>query len=469
MNEHSVSSPEQWPVVIVGAGPAGLTAAVTLGRAGVDCLVVDRHAAPAPLPKATVVSTRSMELFRSWRLHDALAAGGNDVEWQMLATTTLADAANGQLIDVGYPTKSQSRAVSPTGPACVPQDHLERVLVDHLPSLPNAHVRRSVALIRLRHSAEGYQLSLRDEVTAATWDIGADYVIGADGAHSTVRTELGIPMPETAPLAVAQTAVFHAPLWDIAGPHRYGIYAIEVSAAAGTLLPAGPGDRWLYAFESTDTVSPATFVDRIRAATGRSDLDIRLGPRGSFTFIAALADRFRHDNAFLVGDAAHRVTPRGGTGMNTAIADGFDLGWKLAWVLNGWSHPALLDTYETERRPVAEHQVQRSIDPLGSRRSIDELHVDLGGRLRHIWLPSEPPRSTLDLLGTGITLLHTGTPPPPSCHLPPLTAHRLDPLTARSLGILPGQHLLLRPDGLPMQPSTTLQATQQEPFAQPGP
>ena len=91
---------------------------------------------------------------------------------------------------------------------------------------------------------------------------------------------------------------------------------------------------------------------------------------------------------FLVGDAAHRVTPRGGTGMNTAIADGYDLGWKLGWVLRGWAGRELLDSYEAERRPVAEHNVARSADPSGSRRRVDqELHADLGGRIPHVWLP----------------------------------------------------------------------------------
>ena len=109
--------------------------------------------------------------------------------------------------------------------------------------------------------------------------------------------------------------------------------------------------------------TPERFVHRIRAGAGIDDLDVSIERTGAFSFAAQLAERFRAGDVFLAGDAAHRVTPRGGTGMNTAIASGHDLGWKLGWVLRGWAGPGLLDTYEAERRPVAAHNVARSADP----------------------------------------------------------------------------------------------------------
>jgi 2-polyprenyl-6-methoxyphenol hydroxylase-like FAD-dependent oxidoreductase len=451
-----------WPAVIVGAGPAGLVAAITLARQGIDCLLVDRHAAPAPLPRATVVSLRSMELLRSWGLEAAALAGGNDVEWQLLMAPTLAQAASGQLVDVGYPTKAQSQAFSPTAPGCVPQDHLEAVLLDHLRTRPSARVRRAVAMVGLAEVADGYLVTLRDVASGASWNVTTRYVIGADGAHSTVREEAGIPMFATERLAEATVAVFYAPLWSLVGEHRYGIYGIERPAAEGTFLPAGGHDRWMYGFEDVRSggasAGAASVAERIRLAAGYERLEVRMGPIGAFAFVGAMAERFRHDDVFLIGDAAHRVTPRGGTGMNTAIADGFDLGWKLAWVLQGWAPASLLDTYEAERRPVAEHQVARSIDPGGSRRrAVEEVHVDLGGRLRHVWLPSTSgqAQSTLDLVGPGVTVLHDGADgdrPPPVLPgvLAPAAMRRLDPLTARALGILPGHRLAVRPDGVPL-------------------
>ena len=164
------------------------------------------------------------------------------------------------------------------------------------------------------------------------------------------------------------TALFRAPLWSILGEHRYGIYSTTDPGAEGVFLPAGPGDRWGSGYVAETTAGlPAVpgdqeMIDRIRLAAGIRDLPVRIERTGSFTSAAQIADRFRGGRTLLVGDAAHRVTPRGGTGMNTAIHGGHDLGWKLAWVVRGWAGAELLDSYELERRPVAEHNVARSAD-----------------------------------------------------------------------------------------------------------
>ena len=270
------------------------------------------------------------------------------------------------------------------------------------------------------------------------------YVIGADGVRSTVRGALGIRSEGGENVAERLVVVFRGPVWELVREHRYGIYFLD---GARSFLPAGKPDRWVFGMEwdgtaeDADALTTEQITRWVRDASGAPELRIAIERVMPVGFGIGLAERFRDGDVFLVGDAAHRVTPRGGTGLNTAIRDGFDLGWKLAWALRGWAHERLLESYERERRPVAEFNMERSSRADGS--ILDAavgLNADIGGRIAHVWVPRDGHlTSTLDLLGDGLTLFlgpdADDLMPGAEAGSPPVTTVRLDAIAARGLGL----------------------------------
>ena len=446
-------------VLIVGAGPAGLVAGIALARYGVKMLLVEKRTALSTLSRATVISTRSMEIFRSWGLEDAIGAGAADVETCGWVTPTLA-SGEGLVIEVGYGSDTEWAATSPTRPAWAPQDHLEPLLFELLEQAETCEIRLGRELVELEQSDAGVVASIRDHASGEIETIRARYLIGADGAHSSVRRAIGVQMEGSDTLAEYQMVQFKAPLSEAQGQHRYGLNIITHLDAPGVLVARGRGDRWGYAREwrpgqeRLDECSEQRLLELITTATGVPHLKPSIERVSSFRFAAQLAEQFRKGHCFLVGDAAHRMTPRGGTGMNTAIQDGYDIAWKLGWVLQAWCNQELLDTYEAERRPVAAHNVARSADPNGAQNgAADALTWDLNGRLPHHWLERDGKTiSTLDLLSDGLTLLRSAEPTANPSHsaiatTAPTITRILDDTTIRGLGLQPSDTLLVRPDG----------------------
>lgn len=457
------------PVLIVGSGPAGLVTAIEVARQGVTPLVIERHATTSIFPRATGISTRSMEILRSYGLEGAVRQRGGRVIAKQATVRSLTDR---EPIEgpVGFPDDEASWAVSPATVAVCPQDHLEPLLVAHLRAL-GGEVRFGTELVSIRQE-DAVLATVCDRRSGDVLSVRANYLVGADGHASAVRRSLGIPMEGPDDLGRHLSILFRANLGSVLGERRYGLYVVEgpiPDRPPTVIIPTGADDRFVLGVllppgldESAVAVAfpPERCVDLVRQAAGVTDLEVELLATGSFAFGAQVAARWRAGRAFLVGDAAHRMTPRGGRGMNTAIADGHNLGWKLGAVARGHAGTGLLDTYETERGPIGRRNVALSMMQGGG--TDDGLREDLGPleglpgqRMLHAWLDADQSRSTLDVIGPGLTLFAAADSDPWSATraLVALAAapavHVAAPDAIAGTGrMATGGAVLVRPDGI---------------------
>ena len=333
--------PRSTDVLIVGAGPVGLTLATALAEAGVDAVLVDRSAEATTTSRAAVVHARTLEVLRELRVADDLIAEG------VVVSRFTVRERDRVLLTVDFddlPTDFPYTLL-------VPQETTERVLTARLRAAGGA-VHRPYELTGLDVDPDGVRGTLADGGTVA-----ARYVVGCDGMHSFVRERSGIGFTGD---SYAQSFLLADVRLSWAEPNDQVM--LYFSAEGVTIVAPLPGGRHRV----------VATVDEAPEKPSMADVQALLADRGPqrhpatveevgwssrFRVHHRLADHYRSGRLLLAGDAAHVHSPAGGQGMNTGIQDAAVLGRKLAAVLRDGAADTVLDEYETERRPVAEEVV----------------------------------------------------------------------------------------------------------------
>jgi len=428
-----------------------------LAQHGIASLAIERLRGGSPVPRAAFFHMRTIEMFRSAGIEDQVVQQSLN-EFEPEGAVVLMDALAGKQLAGLIPSLNEGvEPLSPCRRLFVTQPGLEPILRARAEQA-GAKVLEGTEVVGIEQDANGVTATVKNVDTGAERQIRAKYLVGADGAHSRVRDLLGIEFDGRGVFSNAITIYFHAPLAPyhvgknlsvtyVKNPELSGFFRLDKDGNSGFLVVNTVGDT-----SRPEAASPANdvreshLIDLVRAGAGVPDLPVTIDGVARWRATSDVARRFREGRVFLAGDAAHLMPPNGGFGGNTGIHDGHNLAWKIAMVLKGVAGSALLETYDTERRPVGKFTVEqaytryvtRSATYLGAKDFqplANDFNIELGyiyrspaivsedgdvpehedpreslgrpgSRAPHLWIEHRGRRmSTLDLFGNGFVLL----------------------------------------------------------------
>jgi 2-polyprenyl-6-methoxyphenol hydroxylase-like FAD-dependent oxidoreductase len=449
---------EDAPVLIAGGGLVGLSIAMFLAQHGIASFVIERLRGGSKLPRAAHFHLRTMELFRSAGIEDEVKHRSAEEflpEGAIVAMDSLAGRKTADIIGTlngGVETLSPCRKLFITQPAL--EAILRRSARDG-----GAQILEGHEIVGISQDASSVGVTVKDAETGTERSLRGRYLVGADGAHSKVRQWLGIRLDGRGVFSNSMTIYFKADLVRQIGgkplgviyvnnPSLGGIFRLDRNCQSGFLLVNTVGDPRT----DPDVANPAKDVSEerlialVRAGAGMPDLAVKITGLARWRATADVARRYQDGRIFLVGDAAHLMPPNGGFGGNTGIHDAHNLAWKLAYALKGVADPALLATYEAERRPIAHLTVEQAYARYVTRTAtylnatdfqpiLPDLNIELGyrygssailseddctslhddpnnacgspgSRAPHVWLQRNGQRlSSLDLFGASFVLV----------------------------------------------------------------
>lgn len=356
-------------VLIVGAGPVGLSASLLLADQGVRSIVVEKRPTTSNHPKASYFNTRTMEILRQIGVADDVYAGGampaGVAFYTSLTGYNLGNIADDELMQTHVENVRRSTA----SPGCVSsQIVLEAIFREHADEHPAIDVLFSHECVKAGQDDTSAYAIVRDRENDEDIQITADYIIACDGARSTIRTQCGRELIGPPQFGRMINVYIEADIESLVDEKHQGLYWISRPDASGVFIGLG-GDwqKWCYNFycdeengERVEDFTEERCIERIHRALGTTKLPIKVLAAGPWDMCGQVIDCYKDGRILFGGDAAHLTLPTGGFGFNTGMQEIHNLAWKLAAVLNGAAGEALLDTYHDERRAIAVYNVEVS-------------------------------------------------------------------------------------------------------------
>ncbi|MFS8102146.1 FAD-dependent monooxygenase [Lentzea alba] len=368
-------------VLIVGGGPVGLALALDLAYRGIGCVVADAGDGVVRHPKVSTIGPRSMELFRRWGVAEAVRNAGWPVDHPLdIAWVTRVGGHEVHRYHRGTAANRPVFTHTPEPDQICPAHWLNPVLMEAVGIHPHGPLRLRTTVEDVRQSDDRVEATLTDGATGEVDTVRARFLVACDGASSPIRQACGIDAPPRHETQVFRNILFRAPeLKQRLGDRAALVYFLMQSQALRFPMRSLNGSDLYNLVVSADPGLKQRDARELISEAVALDTPVELVSDGDWHLTHRVADSYRSGRIFLAGDAAHTLSPSGGFGLNTGIGDAADLGWKLAAALEDWAGGHLLDTYETERRPIAVESLREA--NLNLRRTLDrtvppEIHLD---------------------------------------------------------------------------------------------
>jgi 2-polyprenyl-6-methoxyphenol hydroxylase-like FAD-dependent oxidoreductase len=347
----------KFPVIVVGGGPVGLGLAISLGLRGISCAIIEPRTTLGKIPKGQNLTQRTLEHFAKWGIEKELREARLMPKGYPIGELT----AYGNLMSKYWHApagREVVRAFYAQDNERLPQYQMEAVLRRKLSTLPTVEALFGWRAERIEQDEQAVRVSVRGEDGSEATTLACDYLVGCDGAHSSVRAQLGIERSkqdyeQTMLLAVFQSGDLEEKLKRFPQRSTYRVLRPELNGFWQFLGRISAPDHWFFHAPVAPDAKLETFdsLGLIQQAAG-FPCACQLEHISFWTMRVAVAEEYQRGRVFIAGDAAHSHPPYGGFGLNNGLEDIVNLGWKLAARLQGWGTDALLRSYSTERRPV---------------------------------------------------------------------------------------------------------------------